>query len=563
MNIHAIYHETESRYSFPLDKNHLVIRLRTDKNDKLDVSLIYGKKYTYQTIRESINLQVKYTDDLFNYYEIVLKLEDLRLAYIFCIKDDERIYYYSEEGLTTEYDFYNSFYNFFQMPYINEVDVLNKVEWTKDAIFYQIFVDRFNRGIENKEDSYINMKWNDKPTPKSFAGGDIQGITDKIDYLKKIGINTIYLTPIFKSPSNHKYDIIDYYEIDEAFGNKKIFKNLVEKLHNNDMKIVLDAVFNHISIKNKYFKDVIDNGKKSKYFNWFIIKDDTIDIEKVNYETFAEVEYMSKWNTSNIEVQDYLINVGKYWIEEFDIDGWRLDVADEVSHNFWRKFREEIKSIKKDTLILGESWHDANAFLKGDEFDGIMNYSFTKSSLDYFKNRIDAQEMSNRLNHLLMRNYTQVNEMNLNILDSHDTLRFFTEVEKSYDKTLSAYALMMCFQGIPYIYYGSEIFMEGGFDPDSRRGFDWNQDNWNKKYNDLFRKIIQLRREETLKIGDIKIFSEDDILHIRRKKDDDIIELLINLSSSKEIDIEGEIILSNLYEENKLNKNGFIVIKLA
>ncbi|MGN0675734.1 MAG: alpha-amylase family glycosyl hydrolase, partial [Oscillospiraceae bacterium] len=195
-----------------------------------------------------------------------------------------------------------------------------------------------------KDLSYVNMEWGGKPTPKSFAGGDLQGIYQKLEYLKDLGINAVYLTPIFKSVSNHKYDISDYYSIDTAFGDKEVFRSLVDKAHSLGMKIVMDAVFNHCSENLWQFQDVLKNGKESPYYDWFVITSDN----PLKYECFAACKYMPKFNTSNLEVQKFLLEVAVYWIKEFKIDGWRLDVSDEVSHDFWRVFRKTVKEANAD-----------------------------------------------------------------------------------------------------------------------------------------------------------------------------------------------------------------------
>ena len=218
----------------------------------------------------------------------------------------------------------------------------------------------------------------DRPTPQSFAGGDLRGIIEKLDYIKGLGINAIYLTPIFQSVSNHKYDINDYRKIDPQFGTKEDLQELVAKAHAMGIRIVLDAVFNHCSMEMKEFQDVLVNGRQSPYYHWFLIDGDYPDPEQMNYECFASCNYMPKLNTANPETQEFLLDIAIYWIKEADIDGWRLDVADEVSHEFWRRFRKEVKNVKKDCVIIGENWHDAYPYLMGDQYDSIMNYSFTK-----------------------------------------------------------------------------------------------------------------------------------------------------------------------------------------
>ena len=243
------------------------------------------------------------------------------------------------------------------------------------------------------------MKWGDKPTPKNFAGGDLRGIINHLDYLSNLGITAIYLTPIFKSPSNHKYDIINYYLIDEHFGSLGDLKELIEKAHQKGMRVILDAVFNHCSMESKEFSDVMTKGVNSPYYDWFLINGDYPDPESVNYECFASCNYMPKWNTSNSKVQEFLINVGLYWIREANIDGWRLDVSDEVSHDFWRQFRKAIKAEKSDCVLIGENWHDAYPYLMGDQYDSIMNYAFTKACLDYFAfDNFNAFDLSHQLN---------------------------------------------------------------------------------------------------------------------------------------------------------------------
>ncbi|MGT2932771.1 glycoside hydrolase family 13 protein [Streptococcus catagoni] len=566
MNIAGMLHIPDSRYCFPISQKELVIRLRVAKEDtQIKVSLLYGPKYGYHDYQEELEMSVTFRDHTHAYYETTLRLDDVRLAYIFKIEESGKTYYFSEDGLTDTYDFSNGFYNFFQMPYINEVDIHHLIPWTKDAVFYQIFIDRFNRGDWEKDSSYINMNWLDKPLPQSFAGGDLKGITDKLGYLKELGITVIYLTPMFQSISNHKYDISDYYAIDPQFGSKYDLQNLIESAHQMGIKIILDAVFNHASSDIVEFQDVLLHGKNSRFFDWFMPHDDHPSLDLVNYETFAGCHYMPKWNTSNKDVQDYLIEVGLYWIKEFAIDGWRLDVSDEVSHDFWRRFRKAIKAEKEDAILIGENWHDAYPYLAGDQYDGIMNYAFTKSCLDYFAfETIDSKGMAEKLSNILMRNTWQVNRMNLNLLDSHDTHRFFTQVKGSKDKLLAALALLFTFMGIPCIYYGTELAMEGGYDPDCRRGFNWDNKEWDQDFFKKVKSIIALRQLDLIQEGRITIDSQGDCLLIKRLLGDKVITLIINNSLNPySIEEKGRIITANKVDEanKQLLCGGYIVIE--
>jgi len=520
MNRHALLHIPESRYCFPLSTDEIVLRLRTAREDAesgLKVSLIYGVKYDYKEERYTADVPLKYKDELFAYYEIQLKINDVRFVYIFQLEKNNKVYYYSEDGLTESYNYDDCYYNFFQLPYINENDVMPLVEWMPGSVFYQIFVDRFCVGDENKDMSYIDMRWGDKPTTKSHAGGDLRGIIKRLDYLKDLGISGIYLTPIFLSESNHKYDIIDYKTIDPQFGTTEDLIELVKEAHARGIRLVLDAVFNHCSTKMEQFQDVVKNGRKSKYHDWFIIDGDKADVENRNYECFAYSKSMPKLNTANPDVQKYLLDIATYWIDVADIDGWRLDVADEVSHDFWRMFRKAVKAKKSDAVIIGENWHDAYPALQGDQQDSIMNYAYTKICLDYFAKGIcDEAKTVQHLNGILMRNMKQVNYMMLNLLDSHDTERFFTAIGKDKKKLETAIAMTMFMPGTPCLYYGTEQAMEGNHDPDCRRCFNWNKEEWDLDFLEKVKSLIALKKNPILQLGDTSIVEDDNAINIIR-----------------------------------------------
>lgn len=532
MNRCAIQHIVDSSYCFPVAPNEIVLRLRTAKNDISRAQVIYESKYVIGQTQKTADMRKAYTGELFDFYEVRLSLEDTRLAYVFYINDGEKNFYFSEDGVTENYDFALGFYNFFQYPYINQADIMECVPWMKQAVFYQIFVDRFRMGNKEKDTSYINCRWGDIPTPKTFAGGDIRGITEKLDYIKELGCNAVYLTPIFTSVSNHKYDISDYYRVDPQFGTNEDLKELVDAAHTRGMHVVLDAVFNHCSENLAQFQDVLKKGKESPYFDWFVIRGDRINQQRDNYETFAACDYMPKLNTSNEEVQEFLMDIGTHYLTEYDIDGWRLDVSDEISHYFWRKFRERMKKVKRDAVIIGENWHDAANYLRGDQYDSIMNYAFTKLCLDYFAwGSKNAEQAAWKLNELLMRNIDPVNTMMLNLLDSHDTHRFFKETGRNRWKVKAALALLFLFPGVPCIFYGTEILTEGGYDPDCRRCMDWEKANPKGEYSDIYRLIeslSRLRREQNTAEGRIGIYAESDVLVLKNETDERKIKLFVN-----------------------------------
>ncbi|MDR1541784.1 MAG: glycoside hydrolase family 13 protein [Clostridiales bacterium] len=560
MNELAMLHVPESKYCFALNEKTVALRLRIDRKDKpFSISVIYGGKYSFHLSQREAQMKLSCKDRLFSYYTLKLSLDDARFVYIFKIVECGSILYYSEDGLTDNYDFSFSFYNSFQLPYINKADIHAIVPWMREAVFYQIFIDRFFKGAQFKDLSYINMAWSGAPTSKSFAGGDLKGIEEKLPYLSSLGVNTIYLTPIFSSISNHKYDISDYYTIDRHFGGNDEFRILMESAHAMGMRIVLDAVFNHCSENLRQFQDVLKNGKNSRYHSWFIIDGDRPDPEKENYECFAACTYMPKFNTSNREVQDYLIGIATFWIKEYGIDGWRLDVSDEVSHDFWRRFRREVKVVKPDCVIIGENWHDANPSLQGDQFDGIMNYAFTKACLDFYaREAITAKQFSEKLNGILMRNSDQANIMMLNILDSHDTHRFLSVADGREDKLIAALATEFMYVGAPGIYYGTEIGMLGGYDPDSRRGFDWSKKE--SEVTAAVRALAALRKRKELAHGEIEIEEKQGFLIIKRCYDSECLQLSLNCTGKNAPFFpSGRLAAGSGIDEERISNWGFAI----
>lgn len=555
MNYKALCHIQESPYSYALDERTVELRLRVDKDDRFEeIRVVYGNKYDYHIRRKTALLVKAFTDRNYDWYVCTLRLDDVRLVYVFELKCDGSVFYFSEDGLSDTYDFSLSYYNSFQLPYINAIDVQKGVEWFKNAVFYEIFVDRFYCGKSEKSRRYINLKWGEIPNPKSFAGGDLYGVCEKLDYLSSLGVNALYLTPVFKSVSNHKYDIYDYYDIDEQFGGKEALRQLVNKAHEKGMKIILDAVFNHCSDQTEQFQDVLRNGRNSKYFDWFIIRGDRV--EKGNFECFSICDYMPKWNTSNREVRDYLIGIGRYWIDEFGIDGWRLDVADEVSHDFWRHFRESIKADKPDCLILGENWHDSYSFLNGGQFDGIMNYALTKALLDYLVNGVyGAQGFAEKLSELYMRNTRTVNSQMLNLLDSHDTHRFYTLSGKNKDKLAIGLAILYMHTGAPCLYYGTEIPLEGGYDPDCRRTMNWLEKG---EMVGLLKALAHLREKDAVKDGTISFASKGELFLLERKKET-VLRLTVNATDCPvSVRPEGKVIAGRHFDGALLGTGFFI-----
>lgn len=560
MNIQAIYHRPESNYCFATDDKTIVLRIRFAKGEQIcKLSVWYNTKYHIAQQQFKQKMQLIASDTQFDYYTATLRLGDPRLAYLFYFEYDNKPYYFCEDGLVSTYNFNLAYFNSFQFAYINDDDVIQNVGWLNNAVFYQIFVDRFccsDKAIKIK--SKINAEWDELPTPTSFYGGNLDGITQKLDYINGLGATAIYLTPIFKSKSNHKYDTIDFYCIDESFGDKESLKRLVEKAHEKGMRVVLDAAFNHVSHDFARFKDVMKKGKKSKYFDWFVIDGEKVRQNPPNYACFGDCEYMPKLNTCNKEVQNYLVDVMLYWMKECDVDGWRLDVSDEISHGFWRKVREAVKSQKTDSALIGENWHNSESFLRGDQFDSIMNYALTKRMMDFWVDEsIDEKQLAERLNSLYMRYSDVTNNMMFNLLDSHDTARFFTKVNKDRNRLLCAIATLVFLPGSFNLYYGTDILLEGEYDPDCRRTFDFSklQEKDIIDFQISLKEVLKLKRQPAIKNGKLKIYSKNDAVVIERASKEQVLRLI--LRRKKKIGVGAKPLTE--YNKKDGNADSFVI----
>lgn len=571
MDICALEHSSDSRYCFAIDKNHLKVKIRFKKGD--DVDKIFVLWNVFHHIKEKqIEQELDYlcSDDLFTYYETTIYSEDPRFGYIFkIILKDGSCRYYNELGVVSAYDFEFFFCSAFRMPYINESDIVKDNPKFQGDVFYQIFPERFNIGDKKLDKSYVNTAWNstdlaskEKGKFSKFLGGDLQGIISKLDYIHDLGVDTLYLTPICESSSNHKYDVIDYFKIDSHFGTNDDFKELVDKLHKFGMKIVLDLVFNHSSNKNEMFLDACNLKEESEYYNFYKFLDKP-NVAGNLYESFGDSKGMPKLDTNVKEVEDYFVNVGKYFINEFNIDGYRLDVANEVSHSFWRHFKYEMIKIKPEIILIGECRNNASAYLGVDQFESIMNYQFHSASYEfYIDKKINAETFASKLNYLIQRYNENNSRMMLNLLDSHDTFRFYNRLNHNKNRYLLAVLTLISYLGWPMIYYGDEIFMEGDKDPDNRRGMQWDSKEFASKEHELFKDIVKLRKIQAFRSGDIRISNIDELLVIERYINEEKYKVIINnTSNSHKFETEEEIILSNNYKDNILKEDSFIVIK--
>jgi glycosidase len=322
-------------------------------------------------------------------------------------------------------------------------------------------------------------------------------------------VNAVYLCPIFKSNSNHRYHTVDYFEIDPVLGTLKDFDNLVKKAHKLGLRVILDGVFNHCSRGFFQFNSLMELGKNSPYVDWFHVHGWPLHAYsgKPNYDCWWGFPALPKFNTDNPDVREYLFSVGEYWMKR-GIDGWRLDVPNEIDDDsFWQEFRRRIKAINPEAYIVGEIWDEPSRWLKGDQFDGVMNYPLRRAVLAYLfdEKPINLAEFAKRLRDVFPKDRFGVP---MNLLGSHDTIRLATLPCSNLQRVKLALAILFFLPGAPCVYYGDEIGMEGGKDPDNRRTFPWGKLSDGRR-SPIFRflnELITLRNEErVLRDGKLEI----------------------------------------------------------
>lgn len=589
MNTFALLHRSKSEMAYAYDNETLHLWLRTQKDDFNQVKLVYGDPFRYEPIDEKqihwawkhenasdLVMTKKMSDHVFDYYFIAIKPIHKRVKYAFVL-DDTYLYGAREiYDLREDHDKkkkYNLF-NYFNFPFINEVDVIKIPTWVKETVWYEIFPDRFNRSTDAK--NTITHAWGnpkEEVTNQMIFGGNIKGIIEKLDYLVDLGITGIYFTPLFEADSTHKYDTIDYFKIDPSFGTNDDFKQLVDESHKRGIKVVLDAVFNHCGYDHPYFQDVIKHGKNSPYFDCFFVKDEPLLNFKLNenqrpiyqpglvpnYHTFAFTPYMPKWNTENPIARKHLLDAAAYWIKEYDIDGWRLDVSNEVSHDFWRAFRNTVISAKKDAFIFGENWDYSMPWLQGDQFDSVMNYELIYPIWQFFGHdpyvpKIKASEFVFLINKLYASYPRQILEAMFNLVDSHDTARILDRSLENTDLAYLAYLFMFSFPGTPTIYYGGEVALTGKGDPDNRRCMTWDENDQNLDFKARIKQLIRLKKEDTtFKSSDIEfVYHNDDqqVIVYKKISDFEVTYFFLNASNQTQVvsldfNIEGHCLLND------------------
>ncbi|MBL8088644.1 MAG: DUF3459 domain-containing protein [Chthonomonas sp.] len=371
--------------------------------------------------------------------------------------------------------------------------------WVEKTIFYQIFPDRFENG-DAKNDPAEVSPWSAMPTYLTRFGGDAVGIEKRLDHLKKLGVNGVYINPIMKAPAYHRYDPVDFYQVDPEFGTNQEFGRLTRAMQSNGIRVVLDQIFDHVGTTFPPFVDLLKNQQASKFKDYFFVNEWPVEVRKnPPYLGWYNVESMPKVNLANPELKKYLLDSVNFWHEHAQLSGWRLDVANEVPQWFWREFRQRVKTIDPDAWIVGEVWSDANQWLQGDQWDASMNYPFQYAVRDFLaKKTMTAKEFTFQLMQVYGLYAPQVSRNQLNFLSTHDTPRFIHEAGNDRSAQKLAAVVQFTWPGAPSVYYGEELGMEGAHDPDNRRPMRWDLAN---DGNDMFahyRKLIALRHRHPI-----------------------------------------------------------------
>lgn len=410
-------------------------------------------------------------------------------------------------------------------------------DWVRDAVFYQIFPDRFARSGRVPKASNL-QPWGAEPTGCAYQGGDLLGVVEHLDHLVDLGVNAIYFNPIFQSGSNHRYHTHDYFRVDPMLGGDAALRELLAEAHGRGIRVVLDGVFNHASRGFFQFHDILENGPESAYIDWFTVTDWPLrpyGAKQHNYHAWWGNPALPKFNTNTPAVRQFIFDVARHWIE-FGIDGWRLDVPAEIDDDsFWREFRRVVRAANPEAYIVGEIWHDAERWLQGDQFDAVMNYGIARAALGLFGREtfdrhyrpggfrlapLGARAFANEIERLMGLYAWPITQVQFNLLDSHDTARFIHQVGGDWDALKLSLLFLLTIPGAPCIYYGTEIGMIGGHDPDCRRAFPWHDTaGWDRNLLAFTKKAVALRRDHAaLRRGNYTtLYAHDDVVAFARQ----------------------------------------------
>lgn len=564
-NLKVIHNSHDIKYRVPFGAveqgQKVKLFIEVDRSVTVAVELVKGDGSI-----ENIGMAKQYLNDGSYRYSAEIDTFNYKgiLQYYFIIIDGYgRVYYgNNDEALGGV----GQIYDYKPIPY--QITVYKRMtvpKWYKEGVIYQIFVDRFFNGNEDgqvtspKNNSFIYGTWDDLPmyikdssgkiVRWDFYGGNLKGVIKKLDYIKDLGISIIYLNPIFKASSCHKYDVADYEVVDEMFGSNEDFKLLCEEAEKRGIKVILDGVFSHTGCDSRYFNkfgnyDEVGayQSPNSPYYKWYRF----INFP-YSYECWWGIDNQPNVDELEPSFVDYIIkgknSIIKKWMD-LGCSGWRLDVADELPDEFIKMAKDRIKEIDDNSVLLGEVWEDASnkisysrrrQYLYGDELDSVTNYPLRESLINFVKGYIKSDRFVKKVLSLY-ENYPRENfYSNMNIIGTHDTERILTVLDKRIELLKIVIVLQMTMPGVPLVYYGDEAGLEGGKDPDNRKAYPWNKEN--NEIKNFYKAIINIRnREKSLKEGDFSIYETNlDVCVFERRYDSERIIVAVNTSSDDKV----------------------------
>lgn len=481
MNFAGVFHRAQAPWSYALNADELVLRLQTGLDvervflhwgDPFEAGILGGAERWHGQRQELTAPQVL---DHTLWWTAEIRPPYKRCRYHFELHSGGRVWLYGEDGFCDPERLNGEPPAGFYQPWMNPADIPAPPAWVRDTVWYQIFPDRFCRSARSTN----RIPWREGPvTNGDRFGGDLPGITEKLDYLAELGVNGLYLNPVFAADSVHKYDTRDYTMVDPDFGTNTDLKRLVSEAHARGIRVMLDAVFNHCGPRFAPWLDVVEKGPASQYWDWFMVNHWPLDAEPGptrdgRYYSFAFAGNMPKLNTNNPEVIGFFASLCESWVRDYGVDGIRFDVGNEISHQLLKEVRRRVRAVRPDIYLLGEIWHDASPWLEGDEYDAVMNYPLQQAVKSFFADQTrSAADLARQIYRCLHLYRRQTTGVLFNLMDSHDTDRLFTR-SGGEDAFFQQLALLFTLPGSPCIYYGTEVALPGGHDPDCRRCMPW------------------------------------------------------------------------------------------
>ncbi len=533
LQIAAIDHIPWLEYRHTLSDGRVCIRLRTGKGEFDAVTLRYAHNYAegapFSRAWE-VPMERMWRDETHEVWQAVFMPEDPRILYCFLLRAQGVRLVHDAGGTRAEPQNPADVKAF---HFAHAYPAREKPQWARGCVGYQIFPDRFRR-VDVPGEEPVEPWGSPRVANEYRFGGNLKGILEAVPYLRELGVGVVYMTPIFLSDTSHRYNTFDYYQIDPLLGSLEDLRTLADALHAGGIRIVLDGVFNHCGLGFAPFQDALQNGRDSRYADWFFFGEQY----PCGYMTFGEKwAYMPKLNMQNPDCAAYFLNVGRYWLREAHVDGWRLDVSPEVWPDFWRQFRRAVLDENPDAILIAECWDDSREWCSiGDMFDGTMHYVLSDAIWGFFaEGRTDLAQFDAEVNRAMMLYPQEVQNSMWNFLSSHDTARMLTRCGNQTRKMRAAAFFQMTHPGVPVIYYGDELGMRGGPDPDCRRCMTWERVPSSRMLA-YYRRLTQMRgslrvlREGTLITHEV---GGDGLYAYLRRTEDALALCVLNTSAAR------------------------------